>query len=362
MCRKNNKTVSILFACLLLLLSCKKDKPAPSNNNTPPVYSDAKSVYAVCEGSFGNGNSALTLFRPGDETVYEDVFKSANNEQLGDVFQSMTRIGNYLYLCINNSDKIVVIDRQTWENVGTIPVSKPRYIAVVSETKAYVSSLYSNKLTIINPKEMEVTGTVTMPGNNPEGMLFYKEKLYVTLWDTAVNKLYSVNASNEFVNPVQTLAGSAPKYVLADREGKLWVMGGNIQKGKKASLTRIDPANGQVVRSFVFPDDADPLKPVFDNEGNTLYFIEVNYTGASANNGIYRMTIADATLPATAFIQAANLQYFWALGLEPGTGNVYVGDPLGFTQRGRVYIYDRNGSELNHFDCGVGPGHIFFDQ
>ena len=253
------KQIKYLFFLSIFLAACVKDKPTGPDTN-PYVDPTAKNVYIVCEGSFGNGNSALSLYRPETDSVYEDVYHSANSQSLGDVFQSMLEIDDRLFLCVNNSDKIIVVNKDNWSLIGTIPVSKPRYIQVISSTKAYVSSLYTNKVTIINPQTFQVTGTVTMPGNNPEGMLLHNGQLYVALWDTAVNKLYSINANTDHVSMIQTLHGAAPKEIVLDKDGKLWVLGGNIQKNKAASLTRIDPDNNQPLAGFVFPTGADPLR------------------------------------------------------------------------------------------------------
>jgi len=148
---------------------------------------------------------------------------------------------------------------------------------------------------------------------------------------------------------------------LIDKNERYWVLYRNVQKGKQAYLTCIDPASGAVVKSYAFPPTADPIKPVFNNGKDTLYFIEVNYNGGEDNNGIYRMAIDAASLPSTPFITAAKFQYFWALGIEPGSGNIYVGDPKGFIQKGTVSVYRADGVRIKQFDVGVGPGHFYFD-
>ncbi len=74
------------------------------------------------------------------------------------------------------------------------------------------------------------------------------------------------------------------------------------------------------------------------------------------------MGINDAALPAQPFIAAKQLQYFWALGIDPATGNIYVGDPRGFIQKGTAYIYRPDGTPVNSFNVGLGPGHFYFDE
>ena len=72
------------------------------------------------------------------------------------------------------------------------------------------------------------------------------------------------------------------------------------------------------------------------------------------------MGIHDAALPAQPLIAARALQYFWALGIDPATGHIYVGDPKGFIQNGDVHIYTQNGTAIDSFAVGLGPGHFYF--
>ena len=360
MAGKNYKALRSLCLGILLIAACKKDKPL-STIVPPPNSNAGTSVYVVCEGSLGNGNAALTLYKPLTDSVYQDIYKSANSQSLGDVFQSMVRIGDKLFLCINNSDKIVVIDRSNWTLSGTISVAKPRYILPISDTKAYVSTLFSNKVYVINPQTLQVTGHIDMPGMNPEQMLLYNNKVFIATWDSTVNKLYAVDPNTDQVSQTIQLPGYAPKELSLDKNNMLWLLSGNIQANKPAYFTKIDPASGQVLNTYPFPTLADPVRPVFNNTKDTLYYVEINYTGGTDNNGIYRMPVTDPAVPAQAFIAAQQYQYYYAVGIDPNTGNIYIGDPKGFTQKGTVYIYHPDGTLLRQFGTGVGPGHFYFD-
>ena len=352
------KSFQAIICILLLAAGCKKDDTAPS---LPPVTSGRK-AFVVCEGSLGYGNSALGLYLPEKDSSYDDVYKAANGQSLGDIFQSMTRIGDHYLLCINNSDKIIRIRRDNWLVDGTMTIAKPRYILAVNDTKAYVSSIFSKKLFVINPQTMQLTGTLNMPFENAEGMMQYGTTAFICSWDTANNKLYQVNTATDAVTAGPALAGFAPQDILMDKEQKVWVLAGNVPKKKSATLTRIDPSTGNILSSYSFASGADPEKPVFNATKDTLYFIEVDYNGGTANNGIYRMGIHDASLPSQPFIAAQSFQYFWALGIQPATGYIYVGDPKGFTQKGLVNIYKQDGTLLKSFRTGIGPGHFFFDE
>ena len=354
---KSYKAVTLFIFCWLA--SCVKDKPAPLSSATPGAVNN---VYIVCEGNFGNGDATLYAFEPAHDSVFGDLYQSVNHQPLGDVFQSMTRIGSRFFLCINNSDKIVILNATNWTLAGTISIPKPRYILTISASKAYVSTEYSSKLYIINPQTLRVTGIIDLPNQNPEGMCLINNNAVIATWDTAGNSVFNIDVNTDQLTQTYKTAGYAPQEVLVDKEEMLWVLAGNPTDFRPCTWTRIDPSTGNTLKAFQFPAGANVVRPVFNNSKDTLYFIEANQDGGTANNGIYRMSIYDTQLPVQPFVAAKQYQYFWALGVEPATGNIYIGDPKGFIQKGIVYTYRPDGSRVDSFNVGLGPGHFYFDS
>jgi hypothetical protein len=349
--------ILILFALSVIAIGCVKDKPAGT-----VAISSTGNVYIVCEGNMGNGDGSLYNYNITTDRTSGDLFRSANNVPMGDVFQSMTRIGDSLFLCVNNSDKIVVLNVTTKKIAGTISIPKPRYIVAVNRSLAYVSTLYSNKIYTIDPTTLQVKGAIDMPYNNSEGMSLQGGTLWVCHWDTSCRSINGIDALTGQKTRTISIGKYAPHTILADKEGLLWVMSGNVTKGRSAALSRIDPSTGLVVRQLNFAGLSDPVKPVFNRTKDTLWFIQVKYDGSEADNGIYRMSINDTSLPTAPLIKASKYQYYWALGIDPVNGNVYVGDPKGFVQKGQVNIYNTAGDLQKTFSVGVGPGQFYFDK
>jgi YVTN family beta-propeller protein len=358
--RKNIKIVIVFLLCIISFLgACKKDN-IPQNNHPVPNDSSVK-VLVACEGSLGNGNGSLSVYFPLKDSIYNDVYQSANGQTLGDVFQSITKINNQYFFCINNSDKIIILNPQNWLQINTINLSKPRYILPVSNNKAYVSSLFSNKVFVINTINYTVEKQISMPYQNPEGMIIADGFAYICNWDTACNKLYKIDTNTDTIIDSITIGGTAPQEISKDREGKLWVLAGNAAKGKTTTFNRLDISTKSLLKTYSFAPKVEAIKPMFNATGDTLYFIEVNYAGGSINNGIYRMRYDDISLPGSALIGCSVNQYYWALGIEPNSGNIYVGDPKGFIQNGTVSIYNTGGVLLHNFNVGLGPGHFYFN-
>ncbi|HRO42390.1 MAG TPA: hypothetical protein PL009_06120 [Flavipsychrobacter sp.] len=343
----------VVFA--VAFASCNKD-----DKQAAPVITEGKKTFIVCEGSYGNGNGRLDVYFSETDSLYENVYKNINGKNLGDVFQSMTWIGDKLYLAINNSDKIVVLNKDLTLSTQ-IAVAKPRYILPINEHKAYVSSMYTNKVFVFDPASSTVTGSVELSAINTEGMLLHNQKLYVCPWDTASGKVYVINTMNDELEDSFEVAGRAPSEVLIDKEQKLWILSGNVAKGKPAFWTRVDPNTKHILRTYSFPANADPVKPLLNSAKDSIYFIEVNNFLGAEHNGIYRMSIHDNSLPSIPFIPAHAGQYFWALAIHPN-GDIYVGDPKGFTQKSSVMIYDTKGNLKKQFNTGVGVGHFYFSD
>lgn len=345
------------LALISLLAACVKDKP--ETPGTTPT-GEGRQVYIADEGALGNGNASLSVYNIDKGTVSNNVYLQKNGQALGDVLQSITLYNDNLYLAVNNSDKVTVISPKDFSLQGNISVRKPRYILPVSADKMYVSCLFYPEINIVNPKTMQVTGKISTDYINTEGMTMLNGKVYACNWDTACSYLYEIDPGTDQITHRIPLAGRAPQQVEVDKNQKLWVLAGNVYKKKTASLTQIDPVSRSIMKSFVFPDGADVMKPAFNPAKDTLYYLGVNYAGSTAYNGLYRMAIDAASLPAQQFVAAQPLQYYWGLGIDPLTGFIYLADPKGFLQKGSVTIYRPDGSTVNQFATDLGPGYFLF--
>ena len=357
----DGKVYKVLMPLILLCLfdSCRKDTPGVDANSAPTA---SRLVYVACEGNYGANNASLYALHPSVGSVFGDIFKTANGgKPLGDVFQSMVRIGAQYYLCINNSDRIVVLDTGTYVLKTTIMVSQPRYIMQVTSSKAYISALYGNKVSILDLATNTIIGTIPLPARNPEGMCMCGNLAAVACWDTGADAVCLIDPNTDEVMHVYHAAGRAPQEVLTDKNGMLWVLSGNSPENAAPYWTEFEPSTGAILKKMDFPPTVNPVRPIFNRTKDTLIFIEANYFGGTSQNGIFEMGINDTALPATPIIPAVQNQYFWALGVDPATGNLYVGDPKGFTQNGEVYIYTNAGVLQSGFKVGLGPGHFYFD-
>lgn len=357
-----SRTSWLLFSGICLLwAACVKDKPDPGHNGH--TITDDRKIFIANEGVFGNGNASLSYINTVTDSIVNNIYATANNNvPMGDVLQSLTVWNDQLYLVVNNSNKIIITDKKTFVKKGEISVTQPRYLKIIDQNKAYITSMYGSRIYVFNPSTNQITDTIHTTNRHNEGITTLNNKVYVCPWDTACNYIYEIDPSGTGISRQISIGGYAPTQVLADKNQKLWVIAGNHTYGKQATITQIDPVTGNTLKTISFGGDADLIKPAFNPAKDTLYFIGVNYQGsANSYNGIYRMPISATQAPAQAFIPAQQLQYFWALGIDPATGLIYVGDPKGFIQKGSVLVYRQDGTLVKQFLAELGPGYFYFE-
>lgn len=340
------QSVFIFLVCFLIF-SCKKDKPETiiqplitSNNNGV--------VYITNEGNFQFGNAAISLYDKESKNIIEDYYKQVNQVPLGDVCQSMTYFNNKFYIVVNNSSKVMVVNAATFKIEATISgFNSPRYFIPVSNSKAYVSDLYDNRLTIVNLSTNTISGYIPAVAGTEQMKMVYGKVFVSSLF---TDKVYVINAMTDMLTDSITLAYS-PNSICEDKNGMLWVMcGGDSLKQKPSALIQMNPLNNQVIKSFVFTGNHAPWRMCMNQQNDTLYFLDRH---------VWQMSISDTTLPSTPFING-NGKLFYTLSVDASNGEIYVSDAIDYLQRGSIYRYSASGNLIDQFKAGIIPGGFCF--
>lgn len=340
----------------LFLFSCEDDLPLKQFRVT-------EGVFILNEGNFTNGNASLSFYDPETREVSNRIFQKANGFPVGDVLQSMTFLDSLAFLVVNNSGKILVINKNTFQHQGTISgLVSPRQMLVINSTKAFVSDLYDKSLTIINPQTFAKTGSVFL-NKGSESMLKFENFVFVSNWSKQ-NTIQRVDiATDKLVDSL--VVTKQPNSMVLDKNNKLWVLsdGGlaSLPGGKvKACLTRIDPITFKVEKEYFFPDlNSAPTRLCMNATLDTLYYLNGSWGSSIKNGGVYCMPIVETSLPNTPLIPE-NGKLFYALAVDVGTGNIYVSDAIDYLQPGWVLRYSSNASVIDSFKTDIIPAGFCF--
>ena len=341
--------VPVLFACEQMPPMPPDDPCETGNFPQSGIMGDPSDrVWVIHEGNFQRGNASLGWYESSTGTWYDEVFDSLNQEILGDVFQSVTFSDDKAYLVINNSQKVIVVSAVTGIKEGEITgLQSPRYLLPVSETKAYVTDLYANSVSVVDLSTNQKTGQVSLPGWT-ERIIKTGNKVFVT--NLRNEYLYVIDPStDQLSDSIRVGLGSSSVVKAAD--GTLWVAcSGDVMNDIAGSLVQVDPVTLLVLQTFEFSGNERPASLTTDPQGELLYFL---------NEDCFVMDMAADSLPACPIIDAEG-GLFYGLGVDPGNGDIYLADAIDYVQKGVLLRYETDGVLLDEWRGGIIPSGFVF--
>lgn len=361
------KKYVLLLWIVLGLFACSDDDGGTGGNGDEgqdTIVKQGRGVFICNEGNFMYGNASLSFYDSETNIVRNQVFFNANNFPLGDVCQSMSIWKGKGFVVINNSGKIVVVNVANNKYLGKISgLTSPRYIEFISDTKAYVTDLYSPSIAVFNPQTYEVTGYVQI-GKGTEQMVRYGNYLYACSWSFN-NKVYKIDINTDKTVDSLTVT-KQPNSMVIDKNNKIWVLsdGGydNSPYGQeKGALTRIDAQTFAIEQVLEFPEiKASPTKLSINGARDTIYYINGSWNASGfSSSGIYRMGVGQQALPDVPFV-SENGRLFYALGIDPLTSEVYLSDTIDYVQKGWILRFSAQGELKDKIKVDIAPGAFCF--
>lgn len=335
---------------LLLLFGACSDEPVET------VFYDLDTengIFIACEGNFMYGNGSLSFYNPETRKVTNQLFYARNNAPLGDVVQSISVLGNQLYIVVNNSGKIYVADANTAEYRGTITgLTSPRHIHFLSEEKAYISDLYATELTIFDPGTFEITGKIDLEGHTSEQLVQVGKYIFASAWSNDEYILIIDTETDEVIHKIKV--PYQPKDLGVDKNGKIWVLSEgdyeNADNNKTPAISRIDPATFTIEQIYRFEPLDRPASLDLNSTSDTLYFL---------NSGVYKMSVDSRHLPNSVTISSGE-KLFYNLSVNPENNEIYVADAIDYTQNAMIYRYSENAVIIDSFRIGINPSDFLF--
>ncbi len=350
--KKNRNSIFIkmlFFMGIWTILSCEK---TPSNQTED--YTFEEGIWLVNEGNFNSGLGSISYINTNADTIMEQVFERVNGRKLGDVVQSLYVEDDRLYIVVNNSQKIEVVNRRDFKSVGTISgLHSPRYIEQWgSNDELVVSNFRSPWLQIINRTSLVVVDSIAIATANPatcwtEQLLRINDELWIA--NMKDGQIQIVEAGSESIDSIAVAFD--PGSMVMDKNGAVWVLssGGLCPICEMPTLVKIDANTKSVVATYLFEDEGSPSSLVVDERGEYLYYL---YQG-----GIYKMSINDMTLASTplAVLEGRNLYR-----LSFAEGKLWVSDAVNFLQQGSLLQIDvESGEVLKVYEGGFIPSGVY---
>lgn len=375
--QKMRKIKPIQWACLLMgcvlplfYASCDdmEDKPVTSTVEGQITETGTAEIYILSEGLFNLNNSSLTRYSFRTHQLKTNYFSTINKRGLGDTANDIALYGNKLYIVVNVSSTLEVVDFTTGQSIKQIPMRtengssrQPRHIAFHKD-KAYVCS-FDGTVARIDTTSLEIEATVKA-GRNPESLCVQNEKLYVSnsggldyTEGIGVDNTVSVIDLASFTEIKKITVGPNPGCILPDSENFVYVAthGKNIVEGDY-HLVKINSHTDEVERVF------DEKVMNFAIQGNVGYLYNYNYQTEDASIKMFNLQTGE-TIREHFITDGTQIHTPYGIHINPYSGNVYITEAYSYTVTGDVLCFNQKGQlqfRLNRI--GLNPNTVVFSN
>lgn len=358
MCFYNLLKKSVLWIVILpvLVMSCTPKPPLPDPEPIPDTY--ANGLFILNEGLFQQNNSTLSYYNYKDGTFTANIFLDVNHRGLGDVGNDLQRYGSKLYIVVNNSNIVEVVDAKTVQSLKTINLNgkQPRYITFL-DNKAYISC-FDGDVVRIDTAALEVEATVHT-GPNPDGICTCNGKIYVSnsggLSAPNYGNTVSVIDPASFTVTKDITVAINPTRIKSYNNRYVYVVSNGDYGTVPYTFQKIDCQTDEVVKTY----DLEVLN--FEIHQNLAYIYTYNFnTMTSAWISVLDLE-TDEIVKEQFISDGTQLKTPYGIKVNPLNGDVYITDAGTFTTNGDIYCFDKNGKKKFSFEGGLNPSAMVID-
>lgn len=368
---------------MLFLAGCRHDElVVPTEydiiSDVPDPDTSIRGFYIVNEGNMGSNKCTLDYFDYFTGLYARNFYAERNPnviKELGDVGNDIGIYGSKLYVVVNCSHKVEVLDSRTGIRLGQVDIPNCRYVRFY-RGKAYVSS-YVGPVLIdpdapkgavyeVDTTSLKVTRKVSV-GYQPEEMEIVDDYMYVANsggyrvpnYDNTVSVIQMI----DFKQVQQIPVGINLHRLKKDKYNKLWVTSRGDYQSRPSRMYVMDkrPGYNQMVVTDTLPFGVSNMAL----RGDSLFFYSTewnNYTQSTtitygivdvrtkqlvSHNFITDGTEKEITIP-------------YGIAVHPETGDILVTDAKNYVSSGTLYCFDRRGRKKWSVRTGDIPAHITF--
>jgi len=343
-----------------------------------PGETNIRGFYLVNEGNMGSNKCSLD-YMDYFTGLYARNFYAERNpnvvKELGDVGNDIGIYGSKLYVVVNCSHKVEVLDSRTGIRLGQVNIPNCRYVRFY-RGKAYVSS-YVGPVLIdpdapkgavyeVDTASLAVTRKVSV-GYQPEEMEIVDDYMYVANsggyrvpnYDNTVSVIQMI----DFKQVQQIPVGINLHRLRKDRYNKLWVTSRGDYQSRPSRMYVMEKRKGynQMVVTDTLPFGVSNMAIL----GDSLYFYSTEWNNYTQSNTITYgiVDIRTKKLVSDNFITDGTEKEItipYGIAIHPETGDILVTDAKNYVSSGTLYCFDRNGRKKWSVRTGDIPAHIVF--
>src|SRR5690554_2175619 len=343
--------LSLLAALFITFTTACSDDDGPIDEEPEQGI---EALLILSEGTWGSNESTFSRYDIEMGEIIKDYFRAVNQRGLGDTGNDMIRYGSKIYIVVNGSSIVEVVDAVTGKSLRQIAMKQedgsakqPRQIAS-HDGKVYVTS-FDDTCTSIDTASLQVDGSVEV-GLDPDGIVIKNNKIYTAnsgglsyLGEYDYDNTVSVIDIATFTEEKRIEVGTNPINLQADSQGDIYVsIAGNYlsydpENYVAPAFKRINPSTG-VVTTIEEVESPDRFV-IWDNKA---YIISGSYGNP------YKVVVYDCLkeeLVSDNFVtDGTKLGIIYNIAADEKTGDIFLMElDTDYTAPGSVHCFSNEG-------------------
>ncbi len=378
-------TRTLLPVCTILLFllnSCREEIviwPPEIISVGDSVHNDIRGFYLLNEGNMGSNKASLDYYDFRTATYTRDFYAFRNPsvpKELGDVGNDIAIYGSRLYVVVNCSNKIEVLNARNGQRIGQINIPNCRYLCFDGQY-AYCTSYAGPVIPSAEHAQLGYvaridTATLTIDktcivGYQPDGIAVMNGFLYVANSGGYMAPDYESTLSvidlSSFTEVKRIHVAPNLHYVFADLYGNLWVSSRGDNNTLSSSVVCLDP-NPQAGSDTILCSFNLPIGDICIS-GDSLYIIgkAFNMVTFEEETSYAIIDIHEKRLLTTCFITDGSehqIRQPYGIAVHPLTHDIYLTDVKDYISPGMLHCYSSEGILRWSVRAGDIPAHIAF--
>lgn len=375
-------TQYLMLLSALIFSGCREDElvvPAEYEIiGDENASSGVRGFYVVNEGNMGSNKCTIDYYDYMTGLYSRNIYPEKNPnvvKELGDVGNDIGIYGSKMYVVVNCSHKVEVLDARSGERIGQVDIPNCRYVRF-HRGKAYVSS-YVGPVLIdpdapkgavfeVDTLSLAVTRKVSV-GYQPEEMAIVDDYMYVAnsggyrppQYDNTVSVIQMI----DFKQVQQIPVGINLHRLKKDRYDKLWVTSRGDYESRPSRLYVMQKKTGynQMAVTDTIPVACSNMA-FFEDK---MYYYATEWNNYTQSNKISYGIIDVRTkeIISDNFISDGTdkqIQVPYGIAVHPETGDIFVTDAKNYVSSGTVYCFSPAGIKKWSVRAGDIPAHITF--
>lgn len=316
----------------------------------------SQGVIIVNEGLFSGGTGNIQFYNSSTKELWDQVFDSVNNRPIGSIAQSVAFSTDQVFIVVNNSNKIEIVNRNTFKSEGTqFGLNLPDEI-IYLDGKLYVTEWVNfngdpGNVVVIDPHAGKILKRISV-GVTPSKMALVNGT-HLAVVNSGDSTVSYVNISSQSVEKTLEV-NQNPNSVVALGGSKFAVLcGGNPSwKGKETAGSIHFFEFGSETSRSVFSQMTYHPTLLCKNSNNQLVY--------ALDGKLMMMAPGSTQVSETPWFSHNGIGSIYGLGYYENEQQWWISDAKDFASRGTVYRVNNNAGLIDSMTAGIVPRNFGF--